>query len=770
MKKIAIILLSILTFSSIGCANKASSIRELNLQMDHYPNFYVLDFNRQGDLINLLEARRAASDLKKNTEIKKILILAFGWGHDRNDSIQSYLDYLDKYLDATKDDFLKDNAYQKGLEKLNSHEIKKIRMEKVAIIGISWESNQMGFRRFFNDLIPASDLADAIAWGPDAMLFPLSVWSKSALADRVAFKGLKNTLNDIITNAYSAKTKISPIEVSDFKNINKDEFKNNKKDEIKIGENITIKEAESNDEEIAEVEVFDSGNALRIEGISPGYAKIKVVLDDESKKYILVEIVPKEICVHRETLREETFIKDSQIYSHVESHDLEVAEVKEDSSNKERRFKIKGIKSGITKVHLKDSAGTERFFHIAVVDPEKNKERKIEVNTKSEITNCYNYSLSKRPDPSIAEVVVSSDKRIFTIKGIKPGITEFQMKDSKGKESTFKVHVVATEDIEQLPEKKLKPRPIYLVGHSFGGRLLGALAETWKFTYSGYIKGVVLIQPAMALFFAPEGAKYPTVITQSRHDHANSLLYPLASLARNNDITKYWEFLEEDKTDDKISRALKQFARFPISIVQTAVLTPFSYFYSQYKEISARGLNYIPDTLAQIPVAEIPVQAIDQAFGENGKGKFEWGEKNKGLFNMGYISESAARLQFPGYLSEFGFPDHSIGYDIKDFLEKKENEAWWLTKPIIYVDATEVIKEGQFFSLSNKWYDPTISWLDPIGSHQNFEEDRIFRLIRKVMINEESVKEDKDATKDQLLDPKKLEDRPYGKSAPNLFN
>jgi len=119
---------------------------------------------------------------------------------------------------------------------------------------------------------------------------------------------------------------------------------------------------------------------------------------------------------------------------------------------------------------------------------------------------------------------------------------------------------------------------IYLVGHSFGCRaVVGAMRRRQPsnafafgsvfnlFTHTNlnqtaqrateefrqHIKGAVLIQPAMAEANLPDEqdcAQFPVLVTQSRYDHVNGVLYPMTSVPFNG----YWS----SDLDERFARSV----------------------------------------------------------------------------------------------------------------------------------------------------------------------------------------------------------------------
>jgi hypothetical protein len=84
---------------------------------------------------------------------------------------------------------------------------------------------------------------------------------------------------------------------------------------------------------------------------------------------------------------------------------------------------------------------------------------------------------------------------------------------------------------------------LYLVGHSFGTRILSSLlidrmgiqrVGAEPFASRPHVRGALLIQPALAAAnLPPQPLGFPLMITQSEHDHANGFLFPIANLVVN---------------------------------------------------------------------------------------------------------------------------------------------------------------------------------------------------------------------------------------------
>jgi hypothetical protein len=237
---------------------------------------------------------------------------------------------------------------------------------------------------------------------------------------------------------------------------------------------------------------------------------------------------------------------------------------------------------------------------------------------------------------------------------------------------------------KSLKRYNCKPLEMYFIAHSFGSRIVTSLltdpisrpndsdasAETTDENKNGYssisflkgpdiVKGVLLIQPALSSYEIERinigKLKYPLMVTESRHDHLNRLLFPMANLPLNS---ANFRMVEEFKNEvistcpNKIidlcrsrtySDGLDYYMipfHFPLSALSIAMYYP----YGQVVEMGNRGWRYIPDTLEQMPLVEIPVEWINNKVytSKDAEDNNYWGHLHKGLFNFGLFHESAA--------------------------------------------------------------------------------------------------------------------------------
>ncbi len=309
---------------------------------------------------------------------------------------------------------------------------------------------------------------------------------------------------------------------------------------------------------------------------------------------------------------------------------------------------------------------------------------------------------------------------------------------------------VMTEIMNQIttPQKDFS---VFMIGHSFGSRILTALSSSKlggiffeklrvdddnnKLLKS--TKGMVLIQPALSpedilsingFSKYPEN-NFPIVITESRHDHLNRFGFPIIQIPFNlssirfsdrlrnslNDlIPKEWQY-----SDTKTTVNYDWY-----NVVSNLVFAPFystaSYLHGQYDELTNRNWAYIPDTLAQLPLIEIPVEEINKLTSPQQKSDEIWGNRHKGLFSFGSIMESASTYQ--------SIPKEQNSkpvYDLEEILVMPE-----MPKGIIPIDASKEISFGLYGeNLNNPLWDYTIGWFDPLGSHIDYNNPKIYDLI-----------------------------------------
>jgi hypothetical protein len=326
------------------------------------------------------------------------------------------------------------------------------------------------------------------------------------------------------------------------------------------------------------------------------------------------------------------------------------------------------------------------------------------------------------------------------------------------------------------------PHPeIYLIGHSFGTRIISGLMKqslgpvdvsSNSFRSASHVRGALLFQPALVGANLDQEAGYPILVTMSEHDHAVGFLYPVANLPLNAFGFTVFEALvqrlliqpvqrgvesvqrgvkttastvggvitaplpgsgpkspmqdeeseapaeESDleprepegsmvqRTARKGRRTLGELLALPVNLAFTLVTLPLDYLYIQGEGLVTHPVDHVMDTLAQVPLVEIPVDGLGRLLGK----EVPWGRRTKGLFTLGSIHEGMGRLSPP--LALYRDPEVYSPAEL-DALES-------VPRGVFVVDASELIDQGSFGSLSNPLVDYTLGWLDPLGAHSDF--------------------------------------------------
>jgi hypothetical protein len=503
----------------------ASSVA--HAQPPGYLGFYLLTFDRYGQLVSPYEELLATTELGANAELQRIVIVSYGWATDGEHSLGEYEQLLRRVADG-----LPTEAERR----------------RTAIIGIGWDSSQTGIRKLANDLMPLPVVADAVAFLPDAALFPLSFWSKAAMADRIGYGGLRGALNRILADV--------------------------------------------------------------------------------------------------------------------------------------------------------------------IRDPAR--------------------------------------------------------------------------DVE-----------IYLIAHSFGARIVGGLikervgllpVQTEPFRALSHVRGALLIQPSLVLANLPQDAPFPVVITQSQHDHANGLLFPLGNLIVNAYSFTAFEALIQNRIFDAVEstaraatgtvlsagdkilgggtpapdpsdagappvpappgdgsetlgllaipgrvysatrRTSAELLSIPTAAAFSLVVAPAQYVYTQYTGFRDAPVDHVMDTLAQIPVVEGAVWALERAIGRTEP----WGRNGKGLFSVGALHEAAGRL-VPTTSLLYGGVAKPITW--RELASTPATTACGFPRceGVVLVDLSDDVGGGAFGDLRTPWIDFTIGWFDLIGTHSAYRDDTVTELVVRLL-------------------------------------
>jgi hypothetical protein len=251
------------------------------------------------------------------------------------------------------------------------------------------------------------------------------------------------------------------------------------------------------------------------------------------------------------------------------------------------------------------------------------------------------------------------------------------------------------------------------------------------YDYNKYIKGAIFVEPAMTKDDLPSPntcTNFPLLVTQSRHDHLNNLIFPIANIPYNTEYADDFDafssrYLTRPSNEQSNSFAARMsgiqgdivgavigLPRFPLTVVESVLLWPPSWIYGQSIEIKKSGFslrtNYLANTFAQLPVLDYPVR---EWLGDN--------SNYKGLFNLGVWNESASRIS--------PTPPVSVASIVTS-----DNGLPFLNVPngITYINAQEVIRRSIFnnpkfprnIDYEKPSEDYTVGWVDPIGSHADY--------------------------------------------------
>jgi hypothetical protein len=304
---------------------------------------------------------------------------------------------------------------------------------------------------------------------------------------------------------------------------------------------------------------------------------------------------------------------------------------------------------------------------------------------------------------------------------------------------------------------------ILLMGHSFGTRVISALlvdAQKSKqrklepFESVDHISGAVLVQPALVSKNIDKNAPFPVMVTMSRHDRAIGFLYPLINLPMNTYSLTNTEFFIQrriyDRVEDQIEgtsskvtsvltrkerkqneesffrksqtrkfsrRVIGETLAIPVNFLYSLVVIPIGYLYTQGHGLVTQPVTHIMDSLAQIPLVEIPVDGLSYALGR----EVPWGQRGKGIFMLGGVNEGMGRLVPPAMIGS-----QVPVYSPSDVLQLKRPP-----NGVFVVDASDIIKRGAFgLDRGNHLFDYTLGWLDPMGSHSDFKNPEAMGLYK----------------------------------------
>jgi len=340
------------------------------------------------------------------------------------------------------------------------------------------------------------------------------------------------------------------------------------------------------------------------------------------------------------------------------------------------------------------------------------------------------------------------------------------------------------------PEGRGHP-DLYLLGHSFGTRVLSGLmqdrlallpVEGEPFRSAPWVRGAAMIQPAAALPNLHRQADYPVLVTQSRHDHANGALFPLANLVANTYSFTSFEGIfrhrvlpvlsapvgaTADATVDAtnrvtglripdptpehpeqlwdpfgldalrrpydhaifvLERGLAEGVSVPFALLYSAVTTPVNYVYGQMLGIVRNPLDHVMHTLAQLPLVEIPVHGLGRLIGRD----VAWGARSKGFLELGLLSESAGRV----FVEPWAAPRDLPVFSLQAFERLPTQDCGLpVCEGVFFVDASPIVRTGIFgASLERPLVDWTLGWLDPIGAHADYRNPAVVELMGRAVL------------------------------------
>lgn len=290
---------------------------------------------------------------------------------------------------------------------------------------------------------------------------------------------------------------------------------------------------------------------------------------------------------------------------------------------------------------------------------------------------------------------------------------------------------------------------VYLVGHSFGCRIVSGIVNEkisipftdlppHPFKHANLVEGLVLVQPAMAALAFPSRLKgvddYTIAVTQSRHDYANGVLFPVGNTLLNSHFSTFNTSLaaalgSKAMPDKQLELGpVGQAYTFVGSLYGTGIYAPLSYVHNQVFQLFHRNVQYPLDTLSQVPIVEIPINVCGSLMQRGDPGRQEaWGSSHRGAFGFGVISESAGRAMAPKPKS-FSTPQATTLQEaIDDKVEFKRGETQ-------FIEASKTISHSYFVKgdLNKPWH-RLLGRLDPIGAHADYRKPEVYKLIHKVL-------------------------------------
>ena len=323
-----------------------------------------------------------------------------------------------------------------------------------------------------------------------------------------------------------------------------------------------------------------------------------------------------------------------------------------------------------------------------------------------------------------------------------------------------------------LNDLPAEPPSLYMIGHSFGCRVINTVVDSARpepssghleFKHGSLVKAALYIQPAMTYGEIPRKTSMPVVVTQTRHDHANGLLFTTGNIIGNTLGMESWLFLSdrykrqdvdeqvarlfgssapeetqqrsmiarvsEAASDNLLTRFLAEVGGMTLGLVTSIPIAVFSWGRGQVYELSSRHLNYPFDTLAQIPLIEGLLGGFDRhvlgAFGW----QQNWGVRHKGLFDFGPLVESAGRMDYPGKV-----PLQRLGADaVASDSEIAAFDFQSAPQPGVHFLRAEAVIHTGWSDYNNIAADASYGFLDLVGAHNDYHKTEVYSLVHTVM-------------------------------------
>lgn len=341
----------------------------------------------------------------------------------------------------------------------------------------------------------------------------------------------------------------------------------------------------------------------------------------------------------------------------------------------------------------------------------------------------------------------------------------------------------ALNEIFSVYEEEGRSHPeIFLIGHSFGTRIISGLMKSRlgpvdvssnAFRSAPHVRGALLFQPALVGGNLDHDAAYPVMVTMSEHDHAVGFLYPVANVPLNALGFTFFEALVHRLLLDPVQRSVEattstlsdvvtaplpqrsrepeterdtgldpapapeRQAPTPEAMVRRTIArgwrtlgevmaVPVSFALTlvalpiDYTYIQTTGLVTRPAGHLMDTLAQLPVVEIAvDGIGRAAGREVPWGRRGKGFFTLGSIHEGMGRMSPP--LALYEDPPVYTPEEL-DALER-------VPTGVFVVDASERISTGAFGAdLANPLADYTLGWLDPLGAHSDFTNPRAIVL------------------------------------------